>query len=112
MALKKITKKRKVRRAEAPSEPKAEAQTQTEAPVEPKPEAQETAPDFSPELGEVNLNIQTIDEADPTPASEVAEELKSNAPAEIPSQQGLAMHPCGLPLKMCAPQTGRKLLAG
>ncbi len=72
------------------------------------------APDFSPEISELPLNLQTIDDAEPQPKppedDKTDRELLEGKPADR-YEQGQLMHKCGLPVIMCAPQSGRKILA-
>lgn len=112
MAAKKTTRKTTRKRTRKPPEPQAEnPRTETT-----KATAVQEAPDFTPELAELPLNVQSIDDAEPPPMSigmdndKTDRELLEGKPADR-YEQGELMHPCELPEIMSAALVGRKVIA-
>jgi hypothetical protein len=112
MAAKKTKRKTTRKRTRKPPEPKTESpRTQTSQAT-----AVQEAPDFSPELAELPLNVQSVDEAEPPPmsidpdAGRTDRELLEGKKADR-YEQNQKMALCELPEIMASPRVGRKVLA-
>ncbi len=113
MAAKKTTRKT-TRKKPTRRRTKPEPQTEIPRPETTQATAVQEAPDFTPELAELPLNVRSVDDVEPPPVDQDADktdrELLERKPADR-YEQGELMHLCGLPELMVQPMVGRKVIA-